>query len=703
MYKEIKVIKKDGSSEGFEFYKIFEAVNKASERAGKGKLNKELCGKLALVMADYLQCSESLKTKYLHAVVIACLKKIGCNDIAEAYQEYRDYKTSYCREFEKLKEEADRVIYLGDNENANFDSSLISTKGSLIKGYLTKSLYKKFYLSKEEKEATKVGYIYIHDLRDMILGSINCCLFDMGNVLKNGFEMSNVRYTEPKSVLTALQVIGDITLVASAQQFGGFTIPEIDKILLPYCHKSFNNWFKKYSRFTEDARELAIEEVIKELRQGFQSLELKLNTVPSSRGDFAFTTLTFGHIPKNIPNDDRRWMYEICKAILDTRVRGHGGHRVVFPKLVFLYDSELCHDCSYNELLFNEAVRCSCQCMYPDYLSLDGGPDTSLVKSVYKKSGKITSGMGCRAYLSPWTDPSTGEYITTGRFNIGAVSLNLPLIASLGKDKFWENVDKYANMAIDFLNKRYEFLSHIKAGTNPMAFCQGGFYKGNLKPDDCIAPLLKHATASLGVTALHETSILMTGKSLTDEEGHTFAMTLLRALEGVINQRKKQDGHLYALYGTPAESLCMTQARQYSEATGDTQFGDYFTNSFHCHVSEDITPIEKQNYEYELFHNCEGGHIQYIRLDNPRNWSATKKLIELGMQKGFYQGVNFDDAVCEDCGERSTNVLWTCPHCGSSNLTVISRVCGYLGYSNINGKSRMNEGKMSEIHDRKSM
>ena len=309
----------------------------------------------------------------------------------------------------------------------------------------------------------------------------------------------------------------------------------------------------------------------------------------------------------------------------------------------------------------------------------------------------------CRAYLSPWKDLTTNNYVTTGRFNIGAVSLNMPLIASLGKEKFWENLDHYANMALDFLNKRYEFLSNIKAGTNPMAFCQGGFYGGNLDPDEPIKPILKSATASLGVTALHETAVLMTGHSLTDDIGHTFANTVLEHLNKLIQQRKASDGHLYALYGTPAESLCMTQARQYSEATGDTQFGEYFTNSFHCHVSEDITPAEKQDFEKELFHNCEGGHIQYIRLDNPNNLTATKALIERGMQMGFYQGVNFDDALCEDCGERSYNVMNTCPHCGSHNLTVISRVCGYLGYSNINGKSRMNEGKMAEIKDRKSM
>ena len=152
-----------------------------------------------------------------------------------------------------------------------------------------------------------------------------------------------------------------------------------------------------------------------------------------------------------------------------------------------------------------------------------------------------------------------------------------------------------------------------------------------------------------------------------------------------------------------AENLCGVQAKQYAEYTGDNQFGEYFTNSFHMHVSEPITPFEKQDKEYELFHKCNGGHIQYVRLDNPNNFNAVKTLIERGMSMGFYQGVNFDAAYCEDCGSHSTNVGNTCPHCGSHNLSIISRVCGYLGYSNVNGKSRMNDAKMAEIKDRKSM
>lgn len=152
-----------------------------------------------------------------------------------------------------------------------------------------------------------------------------------------------------------------------------------------------------------------------------------------------------------------------------------------------------------------------------------------------------------------------------------------------------------------------------------------------------------------------------------------------------------------------AESLCGTQATQYREYTGDAQFGDYFSNSFHCHVSENITPVEKQDTEYEAFHKVAGGHIQYVRLDNPSNIEAVKAIIERGMSLGFYQGVNFDACYCGNCGNSFTNGGITCPKCGSHNITTISRVCGYLGYSNINGRSRMNDSKLAEIKDRKSM
>lgn len=215
----MNVTKKDNTQEPWDANKIKVAIRKASERC-KCPITDLSIERVILWVLSEIKDKDSVSVSELHSLVIHYLAFENFPEISKAYQEYRDYKNTYAKSFEKVRDEADNVLLLGDRENANFDSSLVSTKGSLIKGYLTKELYRQFYLSKEEKELTKRGDIYIHDMRDMLMGSVNCCLFDIGNVLKGGFSMSNVDYTEPTSVLSALQVIGDITLVATAQQFG---------------------------------------------------------------------------------------------------------------------------------------------------------------------------------------------------------------------------------------------------------------------------------------------------------------------------------------------------------------------------------------------------------------------------------------------------------------------------------------------------
>ena len=717
------VIKKDNTTEEFIDEKIIDAVKKAAFRCDT-VIDEDGLRRIATEVRARLGDRTDVTVAELHELVIAVLSFLQYKQVAEAYAEYRYYKTTYARTFEQLRQDADDVLRLGDRENANYDSSLVSTKGSLIKGYLTKSLYKQFYLSGKEKALIERGDIYIHDLRDMILGCINCCLFDIGHVLKDGFEMSNVQYSEPKTVLSALQVIGDITLVATAQQFGGFTLPELDKVLLPYVMKSLAAARHKYADLGLDADTIArvtARDVERELEQGFQSLELKLNTVPCSRGDFAFTTITFGQWdPAKFSEEERHWLMKISSIMLQVRRNGHGkdGKPVVFPKLVYLYDEkQIAEDKASSELL-DEAVKTSAQCMYPDYLSLSS--ENGSVSEIFQKYGAITSPMGCRAFLSLWQNEA-GEAITVGRCNIGAVSLNLPIILKLAqlrhpdswRTDFWRILDERLEFIRAFFKKRYDIIRNQKCSSNPLAFTQGGFYEGTKSPDDRVGDLVRYMTASFGITALDEATYLWSGQRLV-EEGGDFSASVLRHLKEKLQTFKEEDGYLYAIYGTPAESLCATQARQYDRFCADEGVDnvfrhtehyspEYFTNSFHVNVTEEITPFEKQDREFTDFHLCEGGHIQYVRLDNPENFAAVKAVIARGMKKGFYQGVNFDSAYCGDCGQHSTNVLFKCPHCGSQNLSVISRVCGYLGYSNVNGMSRMNDGKMAEIRNRRSM
>lgn len=403
-------------------------------------------------------------------------------------------------------------------------------------------------------------------MRDMLMGSYNCSLFDIGEVLKGGFTMANVEYHEPNSVLSALQVIGDVTLSASSQQFGGFTLAEADRVLVPYCKKTMESARKEFHEYfgtdnKEKEEQYVWNHLKRELEQGFQSLELKLNTIPSSRGDFAFTTITFAAMPKDATEEEKRIQRLVCSTILKVRKNGHGENHVcvVFPKLVYLYSKEQ-HKDPEQEKLFEEALECSATCMYPDYLSIDSEYGT--VSKLYKETGKITSPMGCRAYLSPWQDPETGEYITIGRNNAGAVSLHLPLIWEIAKyehpeaieENFYKLLDDRLQMIREFLNKRYDSLANMPCSSNPLCYTQGGLYKGHKKPDEKIGDLVNYMTASFGITALHELTECARGCSLREDKA-SFAKEVVKHIKDKVDQFKKEDGRLYALYGTPVITI----------------------------------------------------------------------------------------------------------------------------------------------------
>lgn len=172
----------------------------------------------------------------MHNIVEGALEKVN-PIVAKSYRDYRNYKQDFVQMLDEVYKKSQSIMYIGDKENSNTDSALVSTKRSLIFNELNKELYKKFFLTVEELQAIREGYIYIHDMsarRD----TMNCCLFDVKSVLTGGFEMGNLWYNEPKTLDTAFDVIGDIVLSAASQQYGGFTVPSVDEILEPYAKRS---------------------------------------------------------------------------------------------------------------------------------------------------------------------------------------------------------------------------------------------------------------------------------------------------------------------------------------------------------------------------------------------------------------------------------------------------------------------------------
>lgn len=705
----IRVVKKDNTKEEFNVLKVIHAVDKSAQRALIKFTPEEhdfIC-RFVENKVDEMNKKEIFISE-MHNIVESALEQTNPL-VAKSYRDYRNYKQDFVHMLDEVYKKSQSIMYIGDKENSNTDSALVSTKRSLIFNQLNKELYQKFFLTTDELQAARDGYIYIHDMsarRD----TMNCCLFDVKEVLKGGFEMGNLWYNEPKTLNVAFDVIGDIVLSAASQQYGGFTVPSVDLLLEPYAQKSYASFFEKYTALgivPEKAEAEALKDVKEDFEKGFQGWEYKFNTVASSRGDYPFITVTAG-------TGTGQFAKMASIALLDVRRKGQGKKEckkpVLFPKIVFLYDEKLHGEGCELEDVFEAGIRCSSKTMYPDWLSLTG---EGYVASMYKKYGEIISPMGCRAFLSPWykeggfnPDSKDDKPVFIGRFNIGAVSLHLPMILAKARHEsrdFYEVLDYYLNLIRNLHIRTYEYLGEMRASTNPLAYCEGGFYGGHLGIHDKIKPVLKSATASFGITALNELQQLYNKKSLV-EDGD-FALDVLRYINKKITEYKEEDGHLYAIYGTPAESLCGLQVQQFRKKYGiveNVSDREYVSNSFHCHVSEEITPIQKQDLEYRFWDLSNGGKIQYVKYPINYNISAIKSLVRRAMAMGFYEGVNLSLAYCDDCGHQELE-MDVCPKCGSSNLTKIDRMNGYLSYSRVKGDTRLNDAKMAEIKERKSM
>lgn len=1079
----IKVIKKDGTTTEFDKSKIIRAVNKSAERVMTTLTDEELdriCKEVYINICD--SNKDDISVTSLHNMVESALDKVNHN-IAVSYKEYRNYKTDFVGMLDEVYSKSQSIMYLGDKSNSNTDSALVTTKRSLVYGELNKELYNKFFLTQEERQACRDGYIYIHD-KSARRDTMNCCLFDAKSVMTGGFEMGNIWYNEPKSIDTACDVLGDIIMMSASMQYGGWST-RVDDLLAPYVEKSYNmyknelidicTFLNVLSNAEEYIEQKALDKANRDLEQGIQGLEIKLNSVASSRGDYPFTTFAIGL-------GELKFERMVSKAVLNVRMNGQGkeGYKrpVLFPKIIFLYDENLHGAGKKLEDIFDLAILCSSKAMYPDFLSLTG---ESYVSNMYKKYGSIIYPMGCvdgqeiitykindklyvesfermwnrlssistikeqeskdnyymdlkdvliydtkngfvntkriiknkdkgdwtrikfsngrsllatsdhplpiinqgrtfvkdlkigdkininqsqysedsimynidkawllgfllcdgcyddqvsssialtgeddietnykkifkelynldvktvvwnrgkrgdykelkigiekyedykkvqlelleifggkqkiyrqipnevfswnkeaklsflagmidadgyinstghcgstvqigstnkelalqtmalsqslglptkvylnhytsndknkiryriefsatiellkymachkkidcftreanitkinessvtsieflgdinkfsydvatesdhfevsgiyshncRAFLSPWYERGgmfpIDEYdkpVYTGRFNIGAITLNMIMILAKAREEnkdFYEVLDYYMEMIRKIHIRTYDYLGKMKASTNPLGYCEGGFYGGNLKPNECIAKILKPMTASFGITGLNELQELYNSMSLV-EDGE-FTLDVMKYINAKVDQFKVEDGWLYAIYGTPAESLCGLQIEQFRAKYGiikNVSDREYTSNSFHCHVTEDILPTQKQDLEYRYWDLFNGGKIQYVRYPLGYNLEAIKIIIKRAMDLGLYEGVNMALSYCNECGHQEEN-MDTCPVCGSYNLTKIDRMNGYLSYSRVKGDTTLNQSKMAEIKERKSM
>lgn len=589
-------------------------------------------------------------------------------------------------------------------ENSNKNAVIISTQRDLIAGEVSKDLTDRILLPERVVRAHEEGAIHFHDKDYFLQPMYNCCLVNYDDMFTNGTVMNGKMIETPKSFQVACTVMTQIIAAVSSSQYGGQSLDL--KHLSKYIAVSRERIRKMLQ--TEDIDKEAKDRIVeimlrKEVKAGVQTIQYQINTLMTTNGQTPFVTL-FINIDEDYGYIDEQLM--LYEEVLKQRIEGIKNEVGVyvtppFPKLVYVLDEHNNLQGGKYDWLTELAVKCTAKRMYPDYIS------AKKMREQYQ--GNVFAPMGCRSFLSPWKDED-GNYKFEGRFNQGVVSLNLPQIGILAKGdelRFWEILEERLSICYEALMCRHRHLLGTPSDVAPILWQHGAIAR--LQPGEKIDPLLKggYSTLSLGYIGLYEATKLMTSKSHTTDKGLEFALKLMKALRGACDRWKEQSGLGFALYGTPAESLCYRFARIDKEKFGDikdiTDKG-YYTNSYHVDVREGIDAFSKFDFESQFQPISSGGCISYVEIPNmAKNMEALRQMVAYIYDHIQYAEFNTKSDYCHVCGYDGEIVIsektgdWECPVCHNTDhrkMTVVRRTCGYLG-SNF-----WNKGKTKEISKR---
>ena len=591
-------------------------------------------------------------------------------------------------------------------ENSNKNTMLASTQRDYIAGEISRDITQRVLLPQKIVDAHKNGIFHFHDMDYFIQPIHNCCLVNIKDMLENGTVMNGKLIEEPKSFKVACIVMTQIIAIVGSNQYGGqsLDISHLGKYLR-LTHDKLKRTYKE--TFGNALLDKEIEKIVRigveeELKSGVQSIQYQINTLMTTNGQTPFVTL-FLNLRKDDPYIEETAM--IIEEILNQRIQGVKNEVGIyvtpaFPKLVYVLDEHNCLKGGKYDYLTKLAVKCSAKRMYPDYIS------AKKMRENYE--GNVFSPMGCRSFLAPWKDEN-GNYKFEGRFNQGVVSINLPqigIIANGDEEKFWKLFDERLELCYEALMCRHRSLEGTLSDISPIHWQYGAIAR--LKKGEKIDKLLHggYSSISLGYIGLYELTKLMKGVSHTDPVGKEFALRVMYHLKDKVLEWKEKTGIGFALYGTPAESLCYRFAKIDKEKFGDikdvTDKG-YYTNSYHIDVREKIDAFSKLKFESEFQPISSGGAISYVEVPNMQhNLKALEEVVKFIYDNIQYAEFNTKSDYCQICGFDGEIIInddneLECPNCGNkdqSKMNVARRTCGYLG------ENFWNVGKTKEIKAR---
>jgi len=704
----MKIIKRDGRIVDYDRQKIEVAIEKANrDVTGKEKATQKEIKEII----DYIESlgKRRILVEDVQDIIEEKLMEIGKYKLAKEYIVYR-YNRALVRKSNTTDESILGLIRNENKElaeeNSNKNTMLASTQRDYIAGEVSRDLTNRLLLPEKIVKAHKEGILHFHDADYFVQPIFNCCLINIGDMLDNGTVMNGKLIESPKSFQVACIVMTQIIAAVASNQYGGQSVDI--KHLGKYLRKSYNKYKKQIEeKYKGKLSGSTIEELVDarvrhELESGVQTIQYQINTLMTTNGQTPFVTL-FLHLDEKDPYIKENAM--IIEEILKQRIQGVKNEAGVyvtpaFPKLVYVLDENNCLKGGKYDYLTRLAVKCSAKRMYPDYIS------AKKMRENYE--GNVFSPMGCRSFLSPWKDEN-GNYKFEGRFNQGVVSINLPQIAIIAdgdEDKFWKLLDERLELCKETLMCRHYALLGTTSDISPIHWQYGAIAR--LEKGEKIDKLLYggYSTMSLGYIGIYEMTKLMKGVSHTTSEGHDFALKVMKYLRGATDKWKKETNIGFALYGTPAESLCYKFARLDKEKFGtikDVTDKGYYTNSYHVDVREKIDAFEKLSFESEFQKISSGGAISYVEIPNMQhNIIALETAVKFIYDNIQYAEFNTKSDYCQVCGFDGEIIIndnneWECPNCGNkdhSKMNVVRRTCGYLG------ENFWNAGKTKEIKQR---
>ena len=704
----MKVIKRDDSVVEFDKNKIITAIKKANEAVDfEDRVTDEQINAIVDDIAS--RHRRRILVEDIQDMVEEKLMELQKFQLMKSYIIYR-YERALIRKANTTDESILSLIKNTNKdvmeENSNKNARTASTQRDLIAGEVSKDLTRRILLPEKISKAHDEGVLHFHDADYFLQPIFNCCLINIKDMLDNGTVMNGKLIESPKSFQTACTITTQIIASVASSQYGGqsVNVAHLGKYLrltrekyIAQCNEQFGD-----SVDNETKLKFVNMRLQESLKAGVQTIQYQINTLMTTNGQSPFVTL-FLYLDENDEYIEENAM--IIEEILNQRFKGIKNEKGVyitpaFPKLIYVLDENNCLKGGKYDYLTRLAVKCSSKRLYPDYIS------AKKMRENYE--GNVFSPMGCRSFLAPWKDEN-GNYKFEGRFNQGVVSINLPQIGILSQgneEKFWELFEERMQLCYEAIMCRHEALKNVTSDVSPVHWQYGAIAR--LQPGEKIEKYLYggYSSISLGYIGLYEVTKLVKGVSHTDPVGCEFAMKVMQSMREHCMQWKKKTNIGFALYGTPAESLCYRFARIDQKKFGsipDITDKGYYTNSYHVDVRENIDAFTKFKFESQFQNISSGGAISYVEIPNMRhNLTALEDVVRFIYDNIQYAEFNTKSDYCHVCGFDGEIIVnddneWECPVCHNKDqrkMNVTRRTCGYLG------ENFWNVGKTKEIKAR---